>query len=271
MHIEKFKHDFKRLGGVYATDKLVLFRKPLELFSLTANKVIATFDSLYDALAYEIEGKTLEERVKGWEEITFPLEFGGNGSGSGMGFGGKWPSAGGGNSPDNTTADLPARMNVKVPVNRSYEDMLRAFIATHGSADEEHGVVVDEHGFAPVYRHGNATSISGLTGNGNEIAIHNHPAHGWPNFSKEDVVNTALGTRRGIVAVSTRAGRDATSAKYAGTYTFTKGGHFDAAGFVKGVNSANLSGRDYNDAVSRWLRANQKKYGYTYSFQRAKG
>ena len=143
-------------------------------------------------------------------------------------------------------------MNVKIGSNRVYEDMVRAFVAAHGDALEEHGVVVDEQGFATKYRHGNAGSISGLTGNGKEIAIHNHPRDGWPTFSKEDVINTALGTRRGIVAVSTKTGRG------------------NASGFVKAVNSAQLSGKDYNDAVSKWLKANQQKFGYKYSYQKAK-
>lgn len=269
MQIEKFKSDFKRLNGVYATDKVVLLREPLELYSLATGKTIAEFKDLDEALAYKLDGKTLEQRIAAWTEITFPVEHGGRGSSSGMGFSGGWPSSGG-SGKDETTGDFPARMNVKVNVQRNYEDMLRAFTEAHGSAAEEHGVVVDEHGFATKYRHGNAGSISGLTGNGNEIAIHNHPAAGWPNFSKEDVINTAMGTRRGIVAVSTKAGRGEDSAKYAGTYTFVKGGHFNASGFIKGVNSAKLSGKDYNDAVSRWLKANQKKYGYTYSFTKAK-
>lgn len=264
MQIEKFKADFRRLNGVYATDKVVLLRDPLELYSLATGKTIATFKDLDEALAYKLDGKTLEQRIAAWTEITFPVEHGGRGSSSGMGF------SGGGNGKDETKGDFPARMNVKVNVNRTYEDMLRAFTEAHGSAAEEHGVVVDEHGFATKYLHGNATSISGLTGNGSEIAIHNHPAAGWPNFSKEDVINTAMGTRRGIVAVSTKAGRGEDSAKYAGTYSFVKGGHFNASGFIKGVNSAKLSGKDYNDAVSRWLKANQKKYGYTYSFTKAK-
>ena len=39
-------------------------------------------------------------------------------------------------------------MNVKIGSNRVYEDMVRAFVAAHGDALEEHGVVVDEQGFA---------------------------------------------------------------------------------------------------------------------------
>lgn len=270
MQIEHFKRDFKRLNGVYASEKVVLFRKPLELYDLATGKVLASFNDLDEALAYKIDGKTLEDRVAAWTEITFPVEHGGRGSGSGMGFGGKWPSSGGGNSKDNTTADLPARMNVKIRPKRTYEDMVRAFIAQHGDALEEHGVVVDQYGFATKYLHGNAGSISGLSGSGTQIAIHNHPRDGWPTFSKEDVINTAMGTRRGIVAVSTTTGRSAETAKYAGTYSFVKGTHFDATGLIKAVNKAQLSGKDYNDAVSRWLRANQKRYGYTYTYQKAR-
>lgn len=175
MKIEKFKRDFKRLNGIYATDKVVLLRNPLELYSLSTGKTIATFESLEEALVYKIDDKTLEQRVAGWTEITFPVERGGRGSSSGMGFSGDWPSAGGGNGKDETSADFPARMNVKIGVNRTYEDMVKAFIAQHGSAEIEHGVVVDAQGFATKYLHGNAGSISGLTGDGNEIAIHNHP------------------------------------------------------------------------------------------------
>lgn len=267
MHIERFRNEFNRLNGVYATDQVVLFRNPLELYDMNTGKVIAQFDSLEEALAFKIDGKTLEERVSAWTEIVFPVEHGGRGSGSGMGFNGKWPSSGGG-AKDETTADFPARMNTKIGVNRTYEDMLKAFADTHRDAGEEHGVVIDAYGYATKYRHGNAGSISGLTGNGSEIAVHNHPAGGWPTFSKEDVVNTALGTRRGIVAVSGTKGRSADTAQYAGTYSFVKGNRFNASGFVKAINTATLSGKDYNDAVNKWLKANQKKYGYKYSYSK---
>lgn len=80
------------------------------------------------------------------------------------------------------------------------------------------------------------------------------------------MVNTALGTRKGIVAVSGTKGRSEDSAKYAGTYSFVKGTHFNASGFVKAINTATLKGADYNDAVNKWLKANQKKYGYKYSY-----
>lgn len=269
MTINKFKRDFARLNGAYITDNVILLRQPLELYSLVESATLATFGSLDEALNHQLDGKQLKQYVDGWDEITFPPEFGGRGGGSGMGFSGKWPSAGGGAGKDNTTYDHPARMNVKIGVQRTYEDMLKAFTETHAAAGEEHGVVVDQYGFAVKYRHGNRGSISGLTGNGTEIAIHNHPAGGWPTFSKEDVVNTALGTRRGIVAVSSTQGRGEESAKYAGTYSFVKGQHFNASGFVKAVSNARLSGTDYNDAVNKWLKSHQKKFGYKYSYTKA--
>lgn len=269
MQLDQFRSQFKRLNGVYATEEVVLFRNPLELYSLTTGETIAKFRSLDEALAFEIDGKTIQQRISAWNEIVFPVEHGGRGSSSGMGFRGKWPSSGGGGAKDETTSDFPARMNTKLGVNRTYEDMVRAFAEAHANADIEHGIVVDAQGFATKYRHGNAGSISGLSGNGTEIAIHNHPKDGWPTFSKEDVINTAMGSRRGIVAVSSKQGRGEDSAKYAGTYSFIKGNRFDASGFIKAVNRAKLSGKDYNDAVSRWLKANQKKYGYKYSFTKA--
>lgn len=269
MVVEKFKSDFKKLNGMYASELLILFRNPLELYSLDTREVIASFDTLEEALSYVIDGKTLEKRIKNWTEIVFPAERGGRGSDSGLGsFNQKWPSANNGNGKDETVSDFPARMNTKIGVNRTYDDMVDAFSVVHKDADEEHGVVVDLYGFATKYRHGNSGSISGLTGNGTEIAIHNHPAGGWPAFSKEDVINTALGTRKGIVAVSGTKGRSAETAKYAGTYTFVKGTRFNATGFTKAVNSATLQGKDYNDAVHKWLKANQKKYGYKYSYSK---
>ena len=269
MEINNFKRNFKQLGGVYITDKLVLFRRPLELYNLTSNTVIASFDSLDDALNYELNGKPLEKHIGSWEAIVFPPEFGGRGSGSGMeSFNQKWPSSGNGSEKDKTVADLPARMNTKIGINRTYDDMLKSFADTHRDSDEEHGVVIDAYGFATKYRHGNTGSISGLSGNGTEIAVHNHPAGGYPVFSKEDLINTALGTRKGIVAVSGTKGRSADTAKYAGTYTFVKGTHFNASAFIKAVNNDTIRGKDYNDAVHKWLKANQKKYGYKYSYSK---
>lgn len=268
MQKSTFRYYFKRLGGVFVTDKVVLFRRPLQLYSLAADKVIADFKDLEEAFAFDFGGKTLAQVIEGWARIPVMAKNGGRGGGSGMGFSGGWPAAGGGSG--FSSRDLPARMNVRLSgASRSYDDMLREFAKAHAGAGEEHGITVDAHGFTTQYIHGTAgaVAISGRTG---EIVVHNHPAGGWPTFSKEDVVATAMESSRGIVAVSSTAGRSADTAKYAGTYTFVKGQRFNASGFVKGVNSAKLSGKDYNDAVDKWLRANQKKYGYSYTYVKAK-
>lgn len=273
MHIIKFKHDFAQVNGMYVTKDVIMFRRPIELYNLETGETIATFRSVDDALKFEVGGRTIAEIVDNMDELAAPNDEGGRGSSSSSPYKGRWEDK---NRPerDYSTSDLPARMNTRAGVRRTYDDMLRAFIDAHGNDRKEHGIVVDAEGFVTKYRHGNRGSISGLTGKNTEIAIHNHPRDGWPQFSKADMVNTALSSRRGIVAVSTTKGRNkgiyAETAKYAGTYTFIKGGHFKATEFVKAVNKAYLTGKDYNDAVDKWLRKNQKKYGYTYTYQRNK-
>ena len=272
MQILKFKYDFGRVNGMYVTKDIIMFRRPIELYDLSTGETLATFTNLDDALNYVIEGRTIAEIVDNMDELAAPNDEGGRGSSSPDSFEGPW-GGGGGEGDDDTTDDLPARMNTKISMRRTYDDILRAFISEHGDARKEHGIVVDMEGFVTKYKHGNRGSISGLTGKNTEIAIHNHPRKGWPQFSKADILNTALSSRRGIVAVSTTDGRTkryAGTAKYAGTYTFIKGGHFKATEFVKAVNEAYIKGKDYNDAVGRWLKKNQKKYGYIYTYQRNK-
>lgn len=54
-----------------------------------------------------------------------------------------------------------------------------------------------------------------------------------------------------------------------GDYKFVKGTHFKAAEFTNAVKTATLKGKDYSDAVDKWLKRNQKRYGYKYSFTKA--
>ncbi len=239
MLIAVFEHEFMQRNGVMLTDNIILFRTPLELYDMEANKTVAVFESKnLDAIfAFEIDGRTVREIIESWDKMPVMLISGGRGSGSGMGgYEQKWPSAGGGNSKDKTTSDLPARMNTKVSVNRTYEDMLKTFSDTHVNSDIEHGVTIDTYGFTTRYRHGNAGSIS-IGGTNGEIVVHNHPAGGWPNFSKEDLLSVSAGGEKGIVAVSSSKGRSPDTAKYAGTYSFVKGTHFNASGFTKAINS----------------------------------
>lgn len=253
MLIADFRRQYAELGGVYVTDKVVLLREPLELYSLTSGEVIQRFNSLEDALAYDLDGKTLEQRVSDWTEIVFVYD-GGRGGSSGMkefSFG----HAGGGGG-DADLLDYPARLNVILSgKSRSPEDMLRAFRALHANDAVESGITVDEHGFVTKYVHGGPTSVA-IRGGKGEMVYHNHPGGG--NFSDSDLISVSMGAERGIVA----------SGKF-GDYKLVKTDKFKASEFVKAVKTAKMRGHDYNDAADRWLKANQKKYGYKYSFTKA--
>ena len=45
---------------------------------------------------------------------------------------------------------------------------------------------------------------------------------------------------------------------------FTKGTHFKANSFIKAVKTAKMKGKDFDDAADKWLKKNQKEYGYKY-------
>lgn len=269
MRIDTFKHEFKQLNSVMLTNNIILFRRPLELYDMARDITLATFKgrNVDAVLTFEIGGKTVQQIIESWANVPTIALTGGRGGDSGMNnYNQKWPSAGD-KGPDHTTSDYPARMNVKAGVNRTYTDMLKAFADTHANDDIEHGITIDAQGFTTRYRHGDDGSV-GIWGSKGEIVVHNHPAGGWPIFSKEDMLSVASSGERGIVAVSGNKGRSTETAKYAGTYSFIKGTHFNATAFTKAINNAVIKGKDYNDAVNKWLKANQKKYGYKYSYSK---
>lgn len=255
MQLDIFKREFKQLNGVALEDSWVLFRHPLQLYNLETEETIS-FRTLDEALSYELDGRTLEQRVSQWTSITFKRD-GGRGSGSGLStfkFGHASRDRGSGSD----KSDFPARINARVGVNRSPEDTLRAFREAHVNDAYESGVAVDEFGYVTRYVHGSATSV-GIYGRKGEMVYHNHPGKIGGNFSDSDLLSTAMSAEKGIVA----SGRE-------GDYKFVKTHKFDAVGFTKAVKNARMKGKDYNDAADRWLKANQKKYGYAYSFTKAK-
>lgn len=255
MQLDIFKREFKQLNGVALEDSWVLFRRPLQLYNLETEETIS-FRTLDEALSYELDGRTLEQRVSRWTSITFKRD-GGRGGGSGLStfkFGHASRDRGSGSD----KSDLPARINARVGVNRTPEDTLRAFREAHVNDAYESGVAVDEFGYVTRYVHGSATSV-GIYGRKGEMVYHNHPGKIGGNFSDSDLLSAAMSAEKGIVA----SGRE-------GDYKFVKTHKFDAVGFTKAVKNARMKGKDYNDAADRWLKANQKKYGYTYSFTKAK-
>lgn len=185
---------------------------------------------------------------------------GGRGSGSDNWSGGfSHASDGNGNAEGRNAIDFPARMNsIKRDGGtrfRSEEEALKQFRAKHANDAVESLVSVDANGFVTHYVHGDATSVQ-LAMNPGDMMYHNHPSGG--NFSDLDLINTAITSAKGIVA----------SGKF-GDYKFTKTNHFKPAEFTKAVRNAVLKGKDYNDAADKWLKRNQKRYGYKYSFAKA--
>lgn len=260
MLIDAFKHEFKQRNGVMLTDSIALFRKPLELYDMANDKTIAVFKggNLDTVFAFNINDQTVKKIIEGWDTMPVMVLDGGRGGGSGIGdWSGKFGHAERGRGNGNDKADLPVRMNVKLGIERSPEDMLKAFRDAHVNDSYESGVAVDEYGFVTRYVHGSATSV-GIYGRKGEMVYHNHPGEKGGNFSDSDLLSTAMSAEKGIVA----SGKE-------GDYVFVKTHKFNATGFTKAVKNATLRGKDYTDAADRWLKANQKKYGYKYSFNKA--
>ena len=251
MRIEHFRYEFKRMGGFYILPETILFCKPLELWNERTGKsvVFKTFDEMF---AYEINGRSIKDIILGLNKLVIPSLTGGRGSPSGQSKSFKFGHAGGSGS--GTGSDLlPAKANVRIK-SKTLEGAMQEFRKSHVDSDHEWAYEIDPEGYVHQYKEGGSTSVAIGGSIKDGIILHNHPVHGEPAFSDSDLISAALGREKGIVASSRNW-----------DYIFQKnGGHFKASEFVKAVKSATIVGKDYNDAVDKWLKANAKKYGYTY-------
>lgn len=249
-----FLHEFKQGAGVRLDKDNILFRKPLELYNLS-NDITISFNSIDDVMCYILNGKTIKEIIADATIDIFNLQLdGGRGASGGKPF--KMGHAGSGAGADATVADLPARMNTRVKFNdKSPERALEEFRKLHALDKKESAVTVDENGYITQYVHGDETSVA-ITGKKGEMVYHNHPSSSA--FSDMDLISTSLSKEKGVVA----SGKN-------GDYIFQKTGHFKANNFVKAIKNTTMYGKDYNDAVDKWLSKNQKKYGYKYVFKKA--
>lgn len=254
-----FLHTFRQAGAARITKNYILFRKPLQIYNMHSDET-AYFKSNEEMYCYRIEtGETVGEIIKNAK----PREFwehtlnGGRGSDS-DGWSGSFGHADDEGDGKNVP-DFPARMNGIIKTKNT-EEALKQFRQKHVGGKYEHAVSVDENGFVSEYVHGGSVSV-GITGRKGETILHNHPGNSkgrGGNFSDADLLSTATGPERGIVAVAPE-----------GNYSFRKGQHFKVAAFTKAVRNATLRGKNYDDAAGKWLTRNQKKYGYTYSFEKA--
>lgn len=253
MRIEHFRYAFNRLNGFYLKEHIIMFRKPIEIWNeVTGDSV--TFKTVDEALEHVIDGETVKDIILRSDTLYIPPINGGRGAGSGSQQ--EFSFSGAGNEPDNSTPVLPAYANTKIK-NKTFEGALEEFKSKYIGANREFAYEVDDQGYVHQYVRGGAHSVGiGTSRNVRDrstMIIHNHPSGGA--FSDADLISTAMDRKsKGIIA---------SGKSY--DYKLEKGTHFKANDFTKAVRTAKMKGKDYDDAVDKWLKKNQKTYGYKYS------
>lgn len=252
MRRDDFERD-SRLVEFCEVGRWIFFADALELFD-TESETSETFPSWDDLFGM----REFSDAVSSLETVLIEPD-GGRGSSSATAGGERvfrFSNAGGAGEPSLTERKFPAEFN-DGDREQSFDKALSKFRSRHADSSVEYAIAVDEQGYVHQYVQGGSTSVA-IQGRDGQMIIHNHPSGG--NFSRADMLSTAQATgERGIVASGRR-----------GDYIFRKGGNFDAAGFARAVSTARPRGRDYDDAIGKWLTQNQRKFGYTYSFRRAR-
>lgn len=261
MRIEHFRYLFNREYDIfYLTENIAICKKPFNIWNKETDESI-DFKTLDEVLEHKIGDETVKDIILRMEKPYTPMLNGGRGASSGSGdnktF--KFSHASGGSGSGGGGGDdiLPAVANTRIK-SKSLDGALAEFKRNHLLANREFSYSVDENGYVTGYKRGEAHSVAvpshGKQGRGRKnMIIHNHPSGGA--FSDTDL-HTMAGDRnaKGIIA---------SGKKY--DYKIEKGTHFKAQAFSKGVKNAKMTGKDYDDAVDKWLKKNQKTYGYKYS------
>jgi hypothetical protein len=159
----------------------------------------------------------------------------------------------------------------------SIDRVIKNFNEKHTQSAREWGVQVDDNGYVTHYYKGSRGSVSyDASESEGKHFIHNHPAHGWGNFSGTDLETWAGSGQKAVTASSRNElppkgiNPKLYSKRRAGTYTIKKKSHFKAAEFSKAIHSVKVSSDNYDADLSKWLSRNAKKYGYEYSYKPAK-
>lgn len=230
--------------------EVFVFRKPLSIWNSNTDESIE-FSSIEDFLNSTYEGQKIIDIISAMESLDISLSGSVGSSDKTFKFGHAE-----GDGKDETQDLFPAYANVRIK-SKTLEGAMEEFHNRFANADKEWAYEIDPQGYVHQYKEGNRSSVSISGRNKDNMILHNHPSGGA--FSDSDLISTSLGNEKGIVA----SGRN-------GDYIFQKnGGHFKASAFVKAVKRAKLVGKNYDDAVDKWLKANQKKYGYRYEFKKA--
>lgn len=257
MTIDHFRYLFRReLDVFYLTDNILLFKKPYSVWFADTDTG-ARFKSVDEMLMYKIGDKTIKQMIEELDKPFTPSIEGSRGSSSKSQGTFEFGHADQRGRGKNDKSLLPAQANVRIK-NKSLEGALNEFKRKHLDSDHEWAYEVDSNGYVHQYVEGARSSVAigagakVRRGEGTMI-IHNHPSGGA--FSDEDLYSFAnQRNSKGFIASGKRY-----------DYKIEKGTHFKAQQFTKAVRTAKMRGTDYDDAVNKWLKANQKKYGYRYS------
>ena len=231
-----------------------LCARPLRLWDGETGKTVK-FTSMREAWDYVFDGaKTVAEALSGIERFELPALSGRKGGSSSMKDFKFGHAAHDGRGNWNPVQHLNAEANTRIKV-KTEKDAIKYFSDLYTNADHEYGMAIDNQGYVHSYVEGGSTSVP-IWGRKGQLVVHNHPGGGA--FSDSDLISTSRSSESGIVAIGK-----------GGDYYFRKnGGHFKSAQFERAVKRAKLRGHDYDDAVRRWLRANQKQYGYRFEFKK---
>lgn len=174
---------------------------------------------------------------------------------------------------------FPAYIN-KANGTGSLETITNSFSEKHSGSGIEYAIAVDENGYAQKYYKGNRGSVlfnqTELEG---RHLVHNHTRGGWGNFSGTDLETAALSNSTGVTAVSRNIlappGSGAQTIKAyekrrAGVYQWKKTQHFKKNEFVSAIHNVKVNDSNYDKDLDKWLRSNQRKFGYKYSFTPAR-
>ena len=252
MKLNYFRYLFNRVNSFWLTDTHILMRKPCELYDTESDKSIK-FKSIEQALEYNLDGRLIKDIIIDMSELRLST-IDGRGSSKGNEGTFKFSHAGAGDGEDQTHDLFSAYANTQIKT-KTFDAALKQFSDKYKTADREYGYVVDDQGFVHTYRAGNPSSIGIWGSESSQMVLHNHPSGGA--FSDSDLISVSQSREGGIVAAGN---------KY--NYIFRKGTHFKSNEFIKAVKRARMKGKDYDDAVHKWLTAHAKKYGYSYERQK---
>ena len=257
MRIEHFRYLFNRELDVFYLDKnIMIYKKPFSIENGETGESV-TFKTLDDVLEYRIGNETVRQIIEKMDKPYIPPLNGGRGADSGSNKTFSFSHANDSGGSGNDKQLLPATANTKIKA-KTLDGALAEFKRNHLDSDHEWAYEVDSNGYVHQYVEGAAHSVgigaSAKVGKGQKtMIIHNHPSGGA--FSDSDLLSVSAQKRaKGIIA----SGKNY-------DYKFEKGTHFNAQGFSKAVKTAKMKGKNYDDAVDKWLKSNQKTYGYKYS------